>query len=245
MTRKPHYFIRFVGGGVLIFMANMCVVGAPVITNFSQLIGEEVQGAPITYTEYKALEPLCKLVLTNMASNNAFWLAYNEEEHQHIFQRPEFAMGNGANWLHHYCWGKLGKFRFFTTSSVSSRSAGLQEWQRQMDYCANAIRRDPSYAYRYIVFTELAESYYQLKNYNQAIKHARMAIEANKKYAKAYGVLADSYIKNGERDNALEVVAAGLKIAPDSKILKNRYAELKSKPPAANPGNSPYPAAAK
>ena len=197
---------------------------ADIITDSTFLIGKQPFGdRPVTIAEFKALDPLCRLILANYVSDIKFWL--NTRDPHPILRKKEFQMGLKADWMHHYCHGQLAKFRYFTAKTKNISDGSLIAWQTESNYSVNGIFAMPEYAYKHVIIAELAESLYYRKNYREAIFNAQKAIKFNKQYMKGYRVLAESLIQSGEPDKALDVIASGLKIFPNSGPLKNLYAE--------------------
>ena len=208
-----------------------------VIKDFNLTLGQQIiqNGPPVTPIELKSLDPLCKLVTANMASNNFFWL--NLTPHA-IFDKPEYRMGKNAYWLHHHCIAQLARIRFFASSNNLDQARNMEVWQTNAAFDVHAISAATStYGYKYVIYTDLAESYYFDKQYHKAIDTSRKAIEINNKYPKAYRILAESFMKSGQTNMALEAVKAGLNIIPDSKTLKNLHEELTAK--SAPQNNAP------
>ncbi|MFM8333720.1 MAG: tetratricopeptide repeat protein [Candidatus Methylumidiphilus sp.] len=207
------------------------------ILDFSSLLGAYPFAGyrPVTVTEYKALEPYCKLILSNYLRGNTFWFDYTKTFP--VFQRPEFRMGHGSSWAHHYCHGKVHKYRYFAAFDKQTRDSALGIWNSQMHYSLDqANRYTKNYAYKFDILTELAETEYYMGELSESVIHATKAIKENNKHIRAYRVLADSYIKMKEPDKALSVVNEGLNIIPDAKSLLLLHSELTGKP--ANKDNS-------
>jgi tetratricopeptide (TPR) repeat protein len=116
-------------------------------------------------------------------------------------------------------------------------------WQSETAYSVNAIANNPNnYAYSHIIYAEMAEAYYAGQKDRTAISYAQKSIGKAKNYLKPYRILAESFMKNGEPDKALQVASDGLKLFPDSKVLMSIRSEASAKKSKAQPGSTPAPA---
>jgi tetratricopeptide (TPR) repeat protein len=237
MIAKKLYINRVLVAVILtLFSHTACSVA---ITDTSLLIGKKWWGGPpVTVTEYKALEPLCKLVMVNYFFKHPFWYDMNRPDP--IFQMPEYRMGYKADWLHHYCDAQINRFRFIVSDRKSPRSSYMDSWIGELQYSIEAAT-ETKHPYLYRLLTELAEAYYFTHDYSTAIRFSLDAIKANDKNPKAHRMLAESYMKAGKKNEALQAVNVGLKSCPDSKILKNLLSDLTATPANASTDPAPGP----
>ncbi|MDD5034234.1 MAG: hypothetical protein PHE55_05700 [Methylococcaceae bacterium] len=244
LSQNKTFFSRI--AAILLLAAQFAVqadVAGNVSTDISRLVGIVIDTKPITVIEATSMEPVCKLILINHhATGGEFW--WGKLKDHPLLNKPEYSMARNAMWLHHYCWGKLAKFRYFFEKNKTLRAHFLGSWFNEMDFSIKSmLEHNPNYPYRHVFYTELAENYYFNHKYDLGITQARKAVEANAKHPKAYEILADCYMKAGDKKKALDSVNEGLKRAFPTKGLKNRYSELGGKLPY--PGQNPNTSAQK
>lgn len=188
------------------------VTTAPVWAN-------KVQTTP---QEFKAMEPACQAIGMGEV-DGVFWAeALKRPGNRWILDKPENAMASDVT-FHHYCWGKLQKFRYFSAKTEERRRWHIRGWRSEMEYVAKHANRN--WAHLASVHKEIAESYLFEKRYAEAVTEANRALALKQDFAPAFIVLADAYAAIKNRAKALEVATEGLKHNPDSKPLKRRYKE--------------------
>ncbi len=216
-----------------------------------RLVGQRVQGSPMTLSEVLAMPPPCQAIGMGEI-NGVFWAEGMKQNGTiAILDRPENAMAKDAVWFHHYCWGLLEKYRAFSATSAMARSSLIRQWRGDMNYIVDWTAKEKiNWVYLPVIHTEIAESYMQDKDYSNAIASASKAIEINANYVRAYLLLADIYEEIKDRPKALAAVTEGLKHMPTAKGLQLRYKELGGKMPfpepyakSETPPSEPAPAA--
>jgi len=79
------------------------------------------------------------------------------------------------------------------------------------------------------MYTTKAEAYLMLGQTAKAFEYFNKAINANKKFTKPYALMADFYVKNNNKKEALEILKKGLKYSPKSRQLRKRLKKLSKK----------------
>lgn len=183
-----------------------------------------------TPSEFKAMEPVCQAIGMG-GIDGVFWAeALNKPDRMHILDKPENAMAKGAPWFHHYCWGKLEKFRYFSAKKTEQRTFQLKRWRGEMEFIVNwTSQRQIDWQYIHLIHKEIAESYLYEKNYTRAIAEAERALKQKPDFAAAYALIGDAYLETGNKSKALDYVTEGLKYQPDSRALLNRFKSLGGK----------------
>lgn len=190
----------------------------------------------MTPQEFKAMEPVCQAIGMGEI-NGMFWAeALNKPENKHILDEPGNAMAKDAGWFHHYCWGKLGKLRYFSAKTQDQKNFQIRRWRNNMEFIVNwTSQHQIDWPYIHLIYKEIAESYLYEKNYLKAIGEAEIALKKNPEYAGTYVLIADAYTEIKNRSKALEYVTDGLQYNPDSKALQRRYRTLGGKMPYPDP----------
>jgi tetratricopeptide (TPR) repeat protein len=85
---------------------------------------------------------------------------------------------------------------------------------------------DPQFVLYPQMYATKAEALFALDQPGGAVNYLTKAIEKNKKFTKAYGKLADYYIKTGDKKSANDILQEGLKHSPNSKILHKKLNAL-------------------
>ena len=85
---------------------------------------------------------------------------------------------------------------------------------------------DPHFILFPNIYTTKAEALFALDRPGEAAAYLTKAIEKNKKFTKAYSMLADYYIKTGNKKSANEILQEGLKYSPKSKKLHKKLNDL-------------------
>lgn len=197
------------------------------------LCATAVQAAPVaTPQEFKAMEPACQAIGMGEI-DGVFWAeALNRPDRKGILDKPENAMANGAVWFHHYCWGKLAKYRFFTEKTSEKRNFQTKTWRGEMQYIIDWTRqKNIDWAYLPQIHKEIAESYLFEKRYPQAIQAAELALQKRRSFAGAYLIIADAYEAMKNQPKALHYATEGLKHNPETRALQKRYLRLGGKKP--------------
>jgi tetratricopeptide (TPR) repeat protein len=132
--------------------------------------------------------------------------------------------GNLKIHIHHYCSGLYSEYMAKNTIDNNERDTQLGRVVHQMRYVGSHCKQGcvlyPE------LHTRLGWALGELGQAGEAIKNFQLAIQAKKTYIPAYARLADLYIGLNNRDEARKVLETGLKIRPESSMLKRRLKEL-------------------
>jgi len=208
-----------------------------------KLVGVKVLYEPMTAQEVLAMDPVCLEIGMGAAVESAWgYPGMTRDQLFEILARPEYApwalIGPGApaQWLHHYCWGKVSKSRYFSARDSTKRAQNLKNWRLNMLYCIDwPTEKGINWPFFPLMHKEVAESYFYEQAYQKAIISASKAISLDPRLAQAYVILADSHQKLGNAVKALEVITEGLKQGNQTKALTRRYKELGGKMPYPEP----------
>lgn len=200
------------------------------------LVGEVVGGEPITPLEDASVEPTCRAIGLGRI-DGFFWLEGLKRAGQlGILERPENAMALNAPWFHHYCWGKLAKFRYFAAKDEIKRDFYAKTWRSEMDYVIKVtVKAGVEWTYLPVIYGEIAEVYYYNHEYSVVVKVAEESLKLDSSYVRTYVLLSDAYAKLNDRAKALDWATRGLNVRPDSKALNSRYKELGGVQPFSPP----------
>ena len=189
---------------------------------------------PMTALEVVEMDPACRAIGMGRI-NGKFWMGEMKRIGEAaLLDRPEYAMAKNAVWFHHYCWGKLGRLRYFSSNSPQDKKSSLQRWLKDMGFIVKWISSNNiHWPYMYLVYDELSDAYFFNKDYVNAITEGRKALKENPNSIRAYARVADSYKAMGDEKHALKEVSEGLRHIPDSKPLQRRFKQLG--------GQLPYP----
>lgn len=146
---------------------------------------------------------------------------------------------------HHYCDGLKAMVRATTnlTEGKYWLSVAVKTFQYQV---GDWESRGLSCHLRPELYTNLGNSLFRQNktSVGLAIQNFNKALDLQKDYLPAYFALSDVYLELGEKKDALEAVAQGLKYVPDSKGLLSRFKELGGKTPPPPIGLDKPPAGA-
>jgi tetratricopeptide (TPR) repeat protein len=138
-------------------------------------------------------------------------------------------MGQSFWASHHYCWGLVKMQR---SSSVSypphMRTYYLQSAIDEMNYVVR--NATPDYPLMPEVLTRMGECYVRQENYSAAYEIFEKARGLKPDYWPPYVRWAEVLMKFGKRQQALDLVDAVMKLAPDDAELQRQYGLLKSTP---------------
>ena len=67
--------------------------------------------------------------------------------------------------------------------------------------------------------------YFKQGDYQKALEHFQLALKNNSRFLDAYQNLGVTYLKIGKKEEAREIIEAGLQINPNSKILQSLLRE--------------------
>lgn len=208
-----------------------------------KLVGVSVMGEPMTEQEVLAMDPVCLEIGMGAAVGGSWgYPGMTRDELLGVLSQPQYASWaligprQTAQWLHHYCWGKVSKLRYFSAQNRNKRKGYLGNWRKNMQYCIDdPAKRSINWPLIPLMYKEIAESYLYEHVYQEAIIAASKAISMDPKLGQAYPILADSYAKLDKTARALEVVTEGLKQGNQTIALKRRYKEFGGKMPYPEP----------
>ncbi len=208
-----------------------------------KLVGVKVMYEPMTAQEVLAMDPVClEIGMGTAVAGSWGYPGMTREALLAILSQPQYASWaligprETAQWLHHYCWGKVSKFRYFSAQDRNKRMGYMRNWRLNMQYCIDdPAKHGINWPHIPLMYKEIAESYFYDHAYQKAIIAAGKAISMDPKLAEAYPILADSYEKLGKTAKALEVVTEGLKQGNQTIALKRRFKELGGKMPYPGP----------
>ncbi len=142
------------------------------------------------------------------------------------------------NWIHmhHYCGGLIELNRYYR-SSTGRKKANLRNAVNEFSGMLNAWT--PGFYLRPEAHLNRGKALKFMGRNGEALSDFLKALELNPKLASASVELADFYVKQGKKEQALAVLKKGLEQAPATKSLRRRYQELggdvKALPVAAAP----------
>lgn len=133
--------------------------------------------------------------------------------------------GPDFTYINHYCTHKAYQVICYQYPK-KEKNACLANTLEGTTY-AFSHNQDPNYPLLPFLYTEHGQVLKDVERYPEAIKYFYMAIKKNKKYIRAYSLLADTYILTKQYDEAQKVIYAGLKIKKD-KALYNKLEKMKA-----------------
>lgn len=161
---------------------------------------------PKSKDDYRLLPPFCKARASGSKSVD--------------YKKWQRILGKDFLHVHHYCAGlhTLNKAR--RTRDKKDRNYLLKVANKHilyMDGHANSrFKLFPQ------IYSTRGEIYELLGNNPKAVHAYSKSINANKKFTRPYGKLADIYYKLGQKDLAVQTIKRGLKFKPKSKSLNRR-----------------------
>jgi len=171
----------------------------------------EVDPRRATASEMQRLPKLCQL---------RFKWGYGSKE----FAKWQRILGEESLHVHHYCGGLVDLMRL---------NKHKPYWKDQL----NAAKSNFNYVLTRVKnpkFVLLPDLYYRLAivskeegDSSKAISFANKSIQAKKNYLNPYILLADIYIKSGQKNEAKGILLKAKKYHPNSKKLKKRLKIIK------------------
>lgn len=171
-----------------------------------------------TDAEMASLPPFCKARFNEGSPEYKLW---------------ESMLGKDFGHTHHYCAGVNFLNRYYRARSAQAKRFNLNSARATLDYMVTHAA--PTYSLMPDVYLSLGTVYMLSNQSGQAIASFNQAIELNPRLPKAYGAIADFYLKAKQPAKALEIVTEGLRHNPDTKSLQSRYRELGGKLPYPPP----------
>lgn len=127
--------------------------------------------------------------------------------------------------IHHYCSGIYAEQKARNTIDQAERNRWLKGVAGEMAYVARYCNP------HCVLYPELHTRWgWALTMQDQpaeAIQHYQLAIKAKPDYSKAYAQLSDLYVKINQPGEARNIIEAGLKTKPNSRMLQRRLQKLK------------------
>lgn len=145
----------------------------------------------------------------------------------------ETTLGKDYVHTHHYCAGLNFINRYYRARSPQDKRFNLNNARVNLQYMVE--HADPGYSLMPDVYLNLGTVHALTNAHGEAIAHFGKAIELDPRQPRAYGALADYYVKTGQTDKALEIVIAGLRRNPGTRSLQRRYTELGGRLPYPEP----------
>jgi tetratricopeptide (TPR) repeat protein len=180
---------------------------------------ESLAAYPGTREDFSLLPPFC------LAQMKPEWSPPGAPK---LWQRRIKGFGH----LHHFCGGlhslRLAQNILVTNNEEKQAKIGLLgAVLTNFKYYEN--NTDPNDKLLPHLYASTAEALFALGRPGEAAGYLAKAIEKNKKFTKAYSMLADYYIKTGNKKSANEILQEGLKHSPKSKILQKELNALSNK----------------
>lgn len=186
--------------------------------------GFEVYGGKYTERDKQSLPPVCRLILFEKGSAHQ---PEGQRIYSDLLSLPQYRMAKNNIHLHHYCYGLLSRFRYFSSTSPIDRKLFAMKFQDELDYViVNQGLDDKNWPYFDQLYYEQAEMLFTTSKYAEATAKALKALSITPSYAKARALLSDTYMKTGKRDLALKQLHEGLAENPASKPLRRRLREI-------------------
>lgn len=143
----------------------------------------------------------------------------------------ENLMGESFWHMHHYCWALVNLNRSMKAGIPADKRRSM--WENILnDYMYVINNTPPDFVMLPEILTRAGEVELLLKRPNNANALFQRARELKPDYWPAYSHWAEFLIKHGKRNDALEIVTAGLEHAPKAKVLLEQNRILGGKPPA-------------
>lgn len=170
---------------------------------------------PETAQDFALLPPYCKAKLKpSSPAETELWAK---------------RLGHDFGHTHHFC-AALHSIRvanniFATNADSKMDKVGLYK-SALGDIKYMEEKADPNYMLFPDIYTSKAEALFALDQPGEAVGYLTKAINKNNKFTKAYSLLANYYLKIGNKKSAKETLEEGLKYSPNSKVLKNKLDKL-------------------
>jgi tetratricopeptide (TPR) repeat protein len=176
--------------------------------------------SPFSQEEYETLPRYCWA--SNMINKGLADPLLSEEERKKWYDQ----MGQDFIHIHHWCWGLMQMRRGNQTRDPVERNRHYKTAIANFDYVIRASSSTfplkPEFHLRKGITLRL------MGNDAAAAGEFGRAIKLKPDYTPAYSALADLHVDLGNTSEAMNVLEAGLRQAPDSRILAQKKAELQS-----------------
>lgn len=230
---------RFIVCWLLMLISPVLFAGKSLPTQAeldARLVGSHVSlfSKPMTRLEVALMDPACRAIGMGYV-NGVFWSqAMRQNGEIRLLDLPQYAMAKNNHSFHHYCWGKLGRLRYFSATNPKDKQHAFMRWVGGMTFTVD-WETNPSHhqhwPYLYVAYEELADAYFYHKQYRKSITKGEKALKENPESGRAYARIADDYVAIGDKEQALKQVSEGLRHIPNSKALQRRYKQLGGKLP--------------
>jgi tetratricopeptide (TPR) repeat protein len=168
--------------------------------------------------EIKALPPFCEARLKRVPGQFEYW---------NKILGPDFIH------THHYCSGLAQINRYYRARTRQQKTYSLQGANGALSYMVS--HASPTYSLMPDVYLNRGLVLSLMGNMGGAITDLKKAQELNPKLVRAYTLSSDIHAKLKQKDEALAVVADGLRHVPDSTVLQRIYKERGGKLPYPEP----------
>lgn len=192
----------------------LIIIFTGLLINTSQCYAEY----PKTEHDFALLPPYCKAKFTPGSPAESLWA-------RRLDKNIKDGRLGGFGHLHHYC-SALHSINI--AQQMIPSDEGKKKIQRRFYETATGgigymeENADPRFILWPQIYTTKAVALFALDRPSEAVNYLEKAIEKNKKFSKAYSMLADYWSKNGNKKSAIEILDEGLKYSPNSKILIKR-----------------------
>ena len=213
---------------------------SPVIVSRLDIVGAKIHGQPpIAIADLPALEPACELVLRYLKrwdDNPSLGIWYIQLKNSPLLDLPENNIAKDAVSFHHYCWGEVGRNRYYLETDTRKKKELAEYAMSGSKYVIDHPEfRPQNWRYLSYIYVKMGTGYLLMKDTASAINALLMSLQINPRERIAYIHLADAFSEGGKKSEALKYVIEGLKYFPKNKGLIRRYQELGGKLPLPEP----------
>lgn len=171
-----------------------------------------------TDSELLALPPLCTAKINKDKEDDKYWIR---------------TIGFDFIHMHHYCRGLALISRSYGKTIARERVETLGTAVKEFDYVLGHVNKD--FVLLPEVYTNRASALKLLKKNGEAMQNLEEALRRDPKHVKAYGLLADLYVEQNDKEKALSLITEALRVKPGVKSLTRRYDDLGGKQPYPEP----------
>jgi len=159
-----------------------------------------------TARELTALPEFCKLKFRKGGEDRALGISIWGQQFSNV---------------HHYCFGLNWMNRYYKRVATPEAKRTLNSAILEFTYMVDHLYVNEPLAGEIMMNRGVA--FMAAKRDADGLKDLYKAIQYNPNLAKAYRTIARYYEKNGRRENAVEILAEGLKHVPKSRSLRRLY----------------------
>jgi tetratricopeptide (TPR) repeat protein len=144
-------------------------------------------------------------------------------------ERKQWAASLGPSYehYHHFCWGLIDLRRANGSRSPRDRQHNYLRAISNFRYVQNNATRD--FPLLPEVFLRKGQALRHVEDEGGAAREFLGAIQLKRNYTPAYAALIDVYLDLQDVDKAEQTLNQGLAVAPDSKILASKKAEIEQR----------------